>query len=268
MKWVLRAIRFSAVTVGIVVLTSLGIDASQYLTGSQSALGILVDKATTGECPLGMVRVSNSDRSFCIDAYEAKVGDGCPRAAPATSDETAANIAVGTCSPQSVQDGEPWINVSFHQAKELCARAGKRLPTNEEWYRAALGTPSNSCAIKSSGVQKSATNDCVSGVGAYDMVGNAWEWVDASVSDGLYSEVTLPSEGYVANADTAGMPTQTAAAPNQTFGSDYFWADPQGSYVMMRGGFYGSGEDAGLYAVHSKVDAAFSGNAISFRCVQ
>ena len=268
MKWVLRAIRFSAVTVGIVVLTSLGIDASQYLTGSQSALGVLVDKATTGACPEGMVMVSNADRSFCIDAYEARVGDGCPKSVPATANETAENIATGTCAPQSTDEGMPWINVSFHQAKELCARAGKRLPTNDEWYQAALGTPSNSCVIKSSGVQKDATKACVSGVGTYDMVGNAWEWVDASVADGMYRDAALPNEGYVANADMAGVPTQTDSAPNQTFGSDYFWADPQGSYVMMRGGFYGSGEDAGLYAVHSKVDAAFSGNAISFRCVQ
>lgn len=36
---------------------------------------------------------------------------------------------------------------------------------------------------------------------------------------------------------------------------------------MMRGGFYRSGEDGGIYSIHADIEPTFSSGAIGFRCV-
>src|SRR3989344_3194633 len=96
---------------------------------------------------------------------------------------------VPTSQPDSVKGGNPWVNLSETQAMTLCAKNGKRLPTPGEWYRAALGTPDTitnrnaECAIglvgSGSALPTGSRSGCVSSFGAYDMVGNVWEWVDA-----------------------------------------------------------------------------------------
>jgi hypothetical protein len=85
--------------------------------------------------------------------------------------------------------------VSWFQASQACALSGKRLPSNEEWQRAATGTPNlgllpeaESC--NTNGTEAAPTGslaDCVSSWGASDMVGNLWEWVAdwASANDNL-----------------------------------------------------------------------------------
>ena len=65
-----NTIRFVGVGVGIVLLTSLSIDATNTFQSSQSALGALVGKAIQPTCPSDMVQVNSGKKPFCIDKYE------------------------------------------------------------------------------------------------------------------------------------------------------------------------------------------------------
>src|SRR5439155_21115990 len=74
---------------------------------------------------------------------------------------------------------------TWFQAVAACRNAGRRLLSNVEWQAAALGTPdpgaapgSEDCNTKSAGTDLTgARAQCVSNVGAFDLVGNVWEWV-------------------------------------------------------------------------------------------
>jgi formylglycine-generating enzyme required for sulfatase activity len=83
----------------------------------------------------------------------------------------------------------PSMNITWFQAEEACANAGKRLPTSAEWQVAANGTPdpgpdngTTDCnsAVPTGLFSASPTGSrsrCVSARGAFDMVGNVAEWV-------------------------------------------------------------------------------------------
>lgn len=258
--------RFLLVTVGIVIVTSLGIDATQYFEGSGSALSILTQEALEGECPVNMVEVVGG---LCVDRYEVSAGAECPHQDPGSVAETSANLNTVACQPQSAPQQNPWRNISYHQAVAACALANKRLPENNEWYQAALATPDNGTSCATTGGMRPAgeMSTCVSGVGAFDMVGNVWEWVMGEVENGQYNGGILPTEGYVADVYADGVASLTATTSQVIFNQDYFWSNPIGSYHMMRGGFFGSGDDAGVYAVHADIDSTFAGAAIGFRCV-
>jgi formylglycine-generating enzyme required for sulfatase activity len=63
------------------------------------------------------------------------------------------------------------------------------LPTDKEWLQVALGTPdketgwdSDDCQVENNwdiqpGLAGTGKN-CVSAAGAYDMIGNVWEWTN------------------------------------------------------------------------------------------
>jgi hypothetical protein len=80
----------------------------------------------------------------------------------------------------------PSEDITWFQAQEACANAGKRLPTNAEWQVGADGSPDpgpdNGTTDCNSGNAGAATptgsrSSCVSARGAFDMVGNLAEWV-------------------------------------------------------------------------------------------
>lgn len=255
------------VTVAIVVITSFTIDATDTLRGSQSALSILAKNALESSCPAGMKEINLSDKSICMDIYENSANEQCPNLVLQSSEQTQTNINEADCLPTSAAEVLPWANVNFHQAKALCARAGKRLPSASEWYEAALGTRDDSCNLNGHLETTGKDEECLSARGMYDMVGNVWEWVDEEVTLGQYHDRALPEEGYVKEADNDGVATVTDTKPDSAYGSDYFWHNPDGIYSMMRGGYYGAETDGGVYAVHTKIKPSFSSAAIGFRCV-
>lgn len=266
--WIKHTTRFFLVTVGIITLTSFTIDATDALTGSQSALSILAKKAAESSCADGMVRIDRGEYSVCIDQFENSVHTECAIARPQSAMETKDNIAAAPCISQSIEGKVPWTYVTFHQAKELCAKRGMRLPKSDEWFDAALGTPADdSCNIDGSLKGSGTTEACVSYSGVHDMVGNVWEWVDEEIVDGQYHGRTLPPEGYVHDADFSGVAVATGGEMSALFDGDYFWHAESGSFAMMRGGYYDSKSDAGIYAVHTKTSPTFSGVAVGFRCV-
>lgn len=263
--------RFLLVTVGIVLLTSFTIDATDTLRGSQSALGIFSQNVFADKCPQAMTEIETSDGRVCVDIYEASPGLGCLYASPKSAADTSLNTADADCIPVSEANVMPWIHVAQPQAAELCAKVGKRLPTAEEWFVAVRGTPDggDNCNLNGTLAKTATHKDCRSGAGAFDMVGNVWEMLADTVErGGAWAGGVMPEEGYVALVNQEGLPVETASEPNVIFNSDYFWSGDLEYSTIMRGGFYGSREDGGVYATHAKTAPTFASAAIGFRCVK
>jgi hypothetical protein len=84
----------------------------------------------------------------------------------------------------SIPAVKPTACVTWFQAEVACRLAGKRLATNQEWQAAATGTPdagiddgATTCRTTSGTGLTGSRTKCKSLWGAYDMVGNVWEWV-------------------------------------------------------------------------------------------
>lgn len=267
MKWG----RITLVIFGAVIITALGIDAADTITGSRGTLLSQVIGTQDGECPQGMVVVETLSSLSCVDIYEASPNKACPEQNPENVLSSLRNIENVSCVPDSKVAGTPWRYVTRDQAMQACARAGKRLPTSAEWYGISLGMTRvhETCNINSRQIAETgAYPECVSPRGVFDMVGNAWEWVSDDVIDGKYHEQVLPQKGYVTQVDSSGMATLTGGDADELFGTDYFWAQQSGAFGVIRGGYYDSGTDAGIYAVHADTLPTTAGAGIGFRCVR
>jgi len=144
---------------------------------------------------------------------------------------------------------------TWFQAAAAARNASKRLPTNQEWQVAALGTPDGApCIELPFGPLRSTGSEpgCVSDVGAFDMVGNVSERVAEWV-------------------DRANNCTNWPAA----FGNDLSCVGGPGSGfsnfpgALLRGGYFGSGADGGVFSVHAGFDPSLqANNTMGFRCAR
>jgi len=264
MKWG----KIILVIFGALIVTALGIDASDTLSGSRSTLLSQVISKGEGKCPSGMNSVENISTVSCVDTYEASPSPLCLHTVLNSAVETEQNANTKGCIASSVKGVAPWTYVSLSQAQRLCVAAGKRLPTNEEWYRIALGTNADTCTIHSNGVLNTGNETCVSTAGAHDMVGNVWEWVDESVVGNTLYGRELPQEGYVTSVDANGVAISSSENGDELSGNDYFWSKEEGIFGIIRGGFYGSNKDAGLYTANASVLTSFASQGVGFRCVK
>jgi len=167
---------------------------------------------------------------------------------------------VGRIFAVSIPGVTPSAYVSWFQAQQACANSGKRLPSNAEWQMAVAGTPDG-------GVGDDGTSDCntsktfastptgsrskcVSGWGAYDMVGNVSEWV----ADWVPLSTTCGS--WPGRADT------------QCFAGAATTGEPG---ALIRGGTYSDADNAGPLAVSAVNPPSFSyysGGSVGFRCAR
>ena len=160
----------------------------------------------------------------------------------------------------SLQGVTPSAYITWFQAQQACKNAAKRLPSNAEWQAAVAGTPdpgpdngTTDCNTGSSYVAEptGSRSSCVSSDGAFDMVGNLYEWVadwvPRSTTCGTWGAGVSPTgdDQCLAGAATTGEP---------------------GS--LLRGGGLDGGSNAGPLAVYGNAQPSFSDYVIGFRCAR
>jgi formylglycine-generating enzyme required for sulfatase activity len=176
------------------------------------------DKGTSAEAPAGMVAVAAGEFTMGAGADAGfkecqKFSKDCDRKdyleeGPAhkvnlsgfaidklevTQAEFDKCVAAGKCKANKKFDGfagpaQPVVGVDWNDAVSYCAWAGKRLPTEAEWEKAARGTDGRVYPWGddfdekkiNAGERSAPVGSCPAGAspyGALDMAGNVWEWV-------------------------------------------------------------------------------------------
>lgn len=265
----MKGLKILGVIFGALVITTLAIDASDTLSGKGGTLLAQLTGYERSVCTKGMINVPAALTFSCVDKYEASASTNCVIENPTNQFDTEVNLSKSDCKI-SEAEALPWRYINREQAAVVCARSGKRLPSAAEWYQFALGTPAQKCNVESRKVATVGTaGECASAAGVMNSVGNVWEWVADDVIDGVYMNRNLPETGYVTQVDGGGVATITTSELDKSTGNtDYFWSNTTGTYAMIRGGYYGSRADAGVFTVHAQTAPTFSGEAIGFRCVR
>ena len=244
---------------------------------------------------------SNGGGSYYVDMN----GDGdiLDTAVDVYGDGTVFNETTPTAKAVSEYNANPWISINQVNAKAACMAAGKHLATNYEALLAAKGTPdphtsvpatgTESCQIWNTGAwpdysgkkpdgaewstSPAGTNSiktgtaalCVSDAGAYDLIGNVWEWTDNVINGGLHpvTGAALPAQNYITGLDVYGIPSSTGSATTD-YNYDHFWINVDGYRGFIRGGTWAYGSNAGLFALNLYNAPSNTGSSVGFRCAR
>lgn len=157
----------------------------------------------------------------------------------------------------SIQGVNPSLNATWFQAAAACRNAGKELLPNTVWQVAALGTPDpglagdgiNTCNTHTAGpLPTGSAPNCVSDVGAFDMVGNVQEW-------------------------TADWVPVSAGCVSSMFGSGDFncfvasnITSPGSAAASLRGGDSATSTAAGVFSIDALITVEHSLPDLGFRC--
>jgi formylglycine-generating enzyme required for sulfatase activity len=138
--------------------------------------------ATTNAALVSKIRLGSATFAAMTAGGATQLGTTTDNYAPCAADgQSCADDVYAVSLPAAI----PAANITWFQAQEACANAGKRLPTSAEWQVGAIGTPdagpdngttdcnSDAGSVTLTGVRK----NCQSARGAFDMVGNLDEWV-------------------------------------------------------------------------------------------
>jgi formylglycine-generating enzyme required for sulfatase activity len=143
----------------------------------------------------------------------------------------------------------PSADITWFQAQEACANAGKRLPTSAEWQVGANGTPDPCNTDTGSPSLTGSHGSCISARGAFDMVGNVAEWV----ADWVPLSTDCP--GW----DTFSDDLMCLAGASTT---------RSGPGALIRGGQPFGGPISGPLAVVGSVEPFRSEDFVGFRCAR
>ena len=176
-----------------------------------------------------------TQRGVASDDY----GAGCPDTGNGCKDFYAVSIPGVT----------PSAFITWFQATAAARNANKRLPSNAEWQAAALGTPDGApCIVSAAGPGLTGTVGCVSDGGAFDMVGNLWEWV----ADWVPLSTTCVTDLFGTGDANCLAGASTAAGPG----------------ALIRGGYWFFGSAAGVFAVAGDSPPSSANFSIGFRAAR
>lgn len=218
------------------------------------------------DCPLDMVLVGPG---LCVDRYEASVWG--PPGTPL--EET--QYGLGSLDYPCAADGQDCGNIfarsregvvpsraiTWFQAQQACANAGKRLLTNAEWQMAVVGTrdpgdaDNGTTDCNTLGVEPVPTGEragCQSSVGVNDMVGNLFEWV---ADWKPYAATPCPGWGSFSDDLMCMAGTVAERSPG----------------ALLRGGSFGFSTGAGPFTISARGDPlALDSSRVftGFRCAR
>jgi formylglycine-generating enzyme required for sulfatase activity/tRNA A-37 threonylcarbamoyl transferase component Bud32 len=199
-----------------------------------------------GEFQFGANKAKTTLPEFSIDRTE-------------VSNRAYTEFAQATGAPAPVGSPElPVVNVTFDQAKAFCAWAGKQLPSEQQWEKAARGTDGRSypwgsemkaelAAVKENPLVNNGplpVGSLTAGqspASAVNMAGNVWEWVE---------KPHTPSALAVESLQSALKPPPTAAEP----------------WHYIKGGSFDRGIAEALSFEFVSLPARFVSPNIGFRC--
>jgi Sulfatase-modifying factor enzyme 1 len=154
----------------------------------------------------------------------------------------------------SIPGVTPAAFITWFQAAAAARNSLKRLPTNQEWQVAALGTPDAApCNVGSGGVAITGNAaECVSDVGALDLVGNLTEWV------GDWGDLAGGCSSWSA---TFGSDISCVGGPILGFGF-------LPGALLRGGGWSDPASFAGVFNVNAGVNPSIASQFIGFRCAR
>ena len=281
MRIAIKILKGLLVGLSAIFLVTIGIDAvDNYDNLNESIVGRIIFGEGQGPCEMNMIFIPTDTGGFCLDKYEASASSNCDYDRPGGLMDSQANLEKSGCQAESKPGAYPWTHISQNQAVRACAKAGKRLSTSKEWQTGALGTPDKisgwtdaDCQVdKNWNIQPGLTGSgekCVSYAGAFDMIGNVWEWVDGAVTDGVYKGRSLPEAGFVKEINEEdGLPSKTGQQGDDLYYNDYYWLKDKETRAIARGGYWNNQEEAGQYSLYIVLPPSTVGSGVGFRCAK